>query len=746
MERGTPLVVQSDDGQGQHTIVIRLVQSPGPPWAKGPTQCMPISVCAIPLCTMPQQQYQQLPVRQQPRPSSPNHSSRILSDRQSSSREQPIHCCCCECSTQDMPMPPRREGSRSSCQKRRRQVCYKVEYLLCPEDPIYGQQSAKLCPCNQFSDVRGPAPCCGQYRCNDSDSQAEQEFKYPMENIPRKCTFQQVICQCERAPNPQEEEEEETEETMSHTSEEQALKDDPSEQSVGLTSQENTVNENQVQQKPENTHRKDQSTNTYAQECPAAPDLEFIKTICESLGRAMVACATAAVEAASKMPPNAGKVRCASNWETQDSSYFMEQTQETTATFERPIISTPWVNTQPSINTENIDQGLDETAHPIRINTKNNSFPAPSSPGKDSAHTLRSIGQRLDVSDSQLGNKQRSTSTLTKVIPDDVAAVNLDPKHSARSSVDSSKERKSNRTLRASIQSTTYSASAAQGKSCASASGSERKCTPRYSNQSAQSSASVSKSQCSRQQTDQKTSPHGSLSATERKNSSHESIHSAVPLAYAVEQQSSPPAAEPKEPAGNGAEHKDFFGESIKNGQSTASAAERKDSPRESIESGKSTASAAGRQDPPSAAIHSARASSNAAVQKQSSPRVSRAPSLASRKGSAVAKPGAGNRISNCNSQSNKLMKKAKKRKPKEPNQRTPPKENPKKKAANRPVSPSLVKENPTNKDATSSVKERPILKPLKCCVPCKYVTYCCCHSPPNAPNPMNSACRPWFC
>ncbi|BFF93312.1 cylicin-1-like [Drosophila madeirensis] len=694
MERGTPLVVQSDDGQGQHTIVIRLLQSPGPPYANGPTQCMPIPVTvhAIPLgmCTMPQQQHQQLAVEQQPRPSSPNHSSRISSDRQSSSREQPIHSCCCECATQDMPKLPSREGSRSSGQKRRRQVCHKVEYLLCPEDAIYGQQSATLCPCNRFSDVRGPAPCCGQYRCTDSDSQAEQEFKYSMENIPRKCTFQQVICPCQRAPNPQEEEEEET---MSHISDEQALKGDLSEQSVALTSQENTVNENPEEQKTENAHRKDQSTNTYAQECPAAPDLEFIKTICESLGRAMVACATAAVEAASKMPPNAGKVRCSSNWETQDLSYFMEQTQETTATFERPMLSTPWVNTQSSIN------------------TKNNSFPGASSPGKDSAYTLRSIGQQLDVSDSQLGIKPPSASTLTKVIPDDVAAVNLDPKHSARSSVDSAKERKSNRTPRASIQSTKSSASDAQRKSCASASGS----------------------------TDQETSPHGSLSATERKNSSHESIQTAVPLASAAEQRSPPPAAEPKECAGNAAEPKDFPGESIKNGQSTASAAEREDSPRECIESGISTASAAERQDSPSAAIHSARASSNTAVQKKSSPRVSRAPSLASRKGSAVVKPGAGNRSSNGGAPSNKLMKKAKKRKPKEPNQRKPS------------TVPSLVKENPKNKDAkrkvsTASVKECPILKPLKCCVPCKYVAYCCCHAPPNAPKPMHSSCRPWFC
>ncbi|XP_034667572.1 cylicin-1-like [Drosophila subobscura] len=415
----------------------------------------------------------------------------------------------------------------------------------------------------------------------------------------------------------------------------------------------------------------------------------------------MVACATAAVEAASKMPPNAGKVRCASNWETQDLSYFMAQTQETTATSERPMLSTPWVNTQPSINAEN------------------NSFPGASSPGKDSAYTLRSIGI-----------KPPSASTLTKVIPDDVAAVNLDPKHSARSSVDSAKERKSNRTPRASIQSTKSSASDAQRKSCASASGSERKCTPRHSNQSTQSSAIVAKSQ----QTDQETSPHGPLSATERKNSSHESIQTAVPLASAAEQQSPPPAAEPKECAGNAAEPKDFPGESIKNGQSTA-----EDSPRECVESGKSTASAAERQDSPSAAIHSARASSNTAVQKKSSPRVSRAPSLASRKGSAVVKPGAGNRSSNGGAPSNKLMKKAKKRKTKEPNQRKPS------------TVPSLVQENPQNKDAkrkvsTASVKERPILKPLKCCVPCKYVTYCCCHAPPNAPKPMHSSCRPWFC
>ncbi|XP_041448347.1 TRIO and F-actin-binding protein-like [Drosophila obscura] len=650
MEPGAPLVVQSEDAQGQHTIVIRIVQPPQ--GAIGPTQCMPISVQAIPMYTMMQTQPQSLSAL----PSNPNYSSR-MSQRQSKTRAQrppqsqpSVQAYCCECSTEeDLAMPTGRDGGRSNGNRRCRQVCYKVEYMLCPEDAIY---------CNQFSDVRGGTSSSCLQSCDDTDqddSQAEQDCNNPMGNIPRKCKFQ-----CESQPNPQEEG------TVPDKSDDQAIKVEPSEQSQSQEMLDSDAD--QMEQKTEDAYRRDQSTNTNTQECPAAPDLEYIKAICESLGRAMVACATAAVEAAGKLPPNMGHGRSASNWVTRESSYFMEQTPEATEPFE----SRSWGDSQPSIRTERINPQLSigQEEAPTDAAAENSlaasmAKKSGDSPGKSSSFTLRSIQQQLDVTDSRFGARQPSTRSESKVTPDDTTK-------STRCSDGSAKGRRS---ARGSTQSNRPSAPAAKRKSFGSASAADKKKSPRGSasatdekksprgsasalavpttsaNEQKSYLASAAKRPSSRRGSlsaaekkksprvslsatgekksprvsltaaDRKKSPRVSLSGTERKSSSRDNIKGAKSSGMAAEQKSSARGsatasegkcgstrcshrcAVPEEPKssppgsihslGNAAEEKDSPRESIRSGKSSASVAERKNFPRTSATASQRTCGSA---------------------------------------------------------------------------------------------------------------------------------------------------------
>ncbi|EDW36906.1 GL25942 [Drosophila persimilis] len=317
------------------------------PGANGQTQCMPISVHAIPLYIMPQpqqqqqqqwqpQQQQQQSLVDQKSPSShrnQRYSTRVQSEGQYQREARTL---------EDFSVPPGKVGGRSNGNQRRRQVCYKVEYMLCPEDALYCQPTEPNAG-NQFGDVRGEAPCCNQYCMDYQDSQAEKEFTYAMENIPRKCGK----CRCGPSTTqvgtiPGKSEDIQWHQNIAQTSREENIENyDQMEQKTedgyrrdqktedGYRRDQKTEDGYRRDQKTEEGYRRDQSTNTNAQECPDSPNLEYIKTLCETLGRAMVACATAAAEAAEvrgKVSANLGL--SASNWATAP-SLLMQQTPTT---------------------------------------------------------------------------------------------------------------------------------------------------------------------------------------------------------------------------------------------------------------------------------------------------------------------------------------------------------------------------------------------------------------------------------
>ncbi|XP_033235439.1 autotransporter adhesin BpaC-like isoform X2 [Drosophila pseudoobscura] len=529
METGAPLVVQSDDGQGQQTIVIRLMQPT--PGANGQTQCMPISVHAIPLYIMPQpqqqqqwqpQQQQQQSLVDQKSPSShrnQRYSTRVQSEGQYQREARTL---------EDFSVPPGKVGGRPNGNQRSRQVCYKVEYMLCPEDALYCQPTEPNAG-NQFGDVRGEAPCCNQYCMDYQDSQAEKEFTYAMENIPRKCGK----CRCGPSTTqvgtiPGKSEDIQWHQNIAQTSREESIENyDQMEQKTeegyrrdqktedgyrrdqkteeGYRRDQKTEDGYRRDQKTEDGYRRDQSTNTNAQGCPDSPNLEYIKTLCETLGRAMVACATAAAEAAEvrgKVSANLGL--SASNWATAPSLLM----QQTPTTMEEPACC---LDSQMSITVENINPEITNMrgkAEKLKQTAENSSVESigalraigsqssMDSPEKRSSYTLRSIQQTLDVSHSKFRDMHHSSKG---------APVSKDSKQSSGSSDNSARKTKSTSRVSTQTPRSSGSACASEGKS------------------SARGSATTSERRSERpasSATEGKSSARGSDIATEKKKSS----------------------------------------------------------------------------------------------------------------------------------------------------------------------------------------------------------------------------------